>query len=124
MMPASRSHRLARKHGPRRLLVRNLVTSLILYESIQTVRTRARTIQPLLERMLTHAKSHAPHVAIRALQRVVFDRNASRKMMEVLVPRFQKRSSGFTRIRPLGRRLGDGAEMVEISLLPAVTPKK
>lgn len=99
------------------MLLRNLVTSLILYETIRTTKMRAKVLQPLLDRLMTKALTQQPQVAIRFLNRVVTDKNASRKTMEVLVPRFHDRPSGYSRIRLLGRRIGDGAEMVELSLL-------
>lgn len=99
------------------MLLRNLVTSLFLYESIRTTKNRARAIQPIVDRMIAKAKSRPPHIAVRFLNRVVTDRNASRKIFEVLTERFKNRPSGFTRMRPIGRRRGDGAELVEISLV-------
>lgn len=108
---------LGRKPPQRRMLVRNLVTSLILYESIRTTRARAKVIVPILERMLTSAKSRQPHLAVRFMNQFLNDRNASRKMMEVVLPRLMNHSSGFTRTKPLGRRIGDGAQMVQVSLL-------
>ena len=99
------------------MLLRNLVTSLILYESIRTTRTRAKAVQPVLERMIAKAKSRPPHLAVRFVNRIVTDRNAAKKMFEVVLPKFAKRPSGFSRIKPIGKRKGDGAELVEISLV-------
>lgn len=118
-MIRSHSSKLGRKPEKRSALLRNLVTSLILYESIRTTRARAKAIQPLLDRMITKVKNRPPHIAVRFLNRIVTDKNASRKIFEVLGERYQKRSSGFTSIKPLGRRRGDGAELVEISLVDA-----
>ena len=129
-----RYHPLGRKPPQRRMLVRNLVTSLILYESIRTTRARAKTIVPILERMCTRAKSQQPHLAVRFMNQFLTDKNASRKMMEVVLPRLAKSASGFTRISPLGRRVGDGAQLVKVSMLfppssdtkptPKSSPKK
>lgn len=110
-------HPLGRKPAQRKMLLRNLVTSLILYEEIRTTRTRAKVLVPILERMVTRAKGRSPHLAIRFLNQFLTDKNASRKMMEVLLPSLKSRPSGFTRISPLGRRVGDGAAMVKVSLL-------
>ena len=116
-MIASYTSKLGRKPHQRKQLLRNLATSLLLYESIHTTRSRAKAVQRLIERMIARSKVNPPHVAVRFLNTIVTDKNASRKMMEVLVQRFQKRSSGFSRIKLLGRRVGDGAELVEISLM-------
>ena len=109
--------KLGRKPAQRKALMRNLATSLLLYESIRTTKSRAKAVQPLVERMIAKAKAQPPHAAIRFLNQIVTHKNASKKMMDVLVPRYAKRSSGFSRIKPLGRRIGDGAELVELSLL-------
>ncbi len=114
--------RLNQKPDHAALLKRNLVTSLLLYESIRTTRKRARVIQPLIDRLIAMAKRKGGHVAIRAINRVVTDKNASRKIMEVFIQRYATRPSGFTRIVPVGARKGDGAELVDLSLIDAVVP--
>ena len=113
------STRLPQKPGHARMLRRNLVTSLLLYEQVRTTKKRAQVVAPLVDRLVAIAKSHNPHNAIRAINRVVTDVNASRKIMEVLVQRYAGRSSGLTRIVPVGSRKGDGALLVELSLVDA-----
>lgn len=111
--------KLGRKPAQRKMLVRNLVTSLILYESVRTTKARAKAIQPLLDRMIAKAKSRPRHTAVRYMNTIVTDPNASRKMFDVLVERFKERPSGFSSITAVGKRRGDGAELVEISLVDA-----
>jgi len=96
---------------------RNLVTSIILYEAVRTTKKRAEVIRPTVDHLIAVAKSKAPHIAIRYINAVVNHKNASRKMMEVLKLRYADRTSGFTRIVPLGSRQGDGAKLVRIELL-------
>ena len=90
---------------------RNLVTSLLLYEGIRTTKKRAQVIQPIVDRIISFAKSHPPQQAIRFINRKVTDKNASKKVMEVFIKRYAKRPSGLTRMVPVGSRKGDGAEM-------------
>jgi large subunit ribosomal protein L17 len=99
------------------MMQRNLVTSVLLNESIRTTKKRAEVIQPLVEKMITIAKKKEPYLAIRAINAMVTNKNACRKTMEVLKPRFSDRQSGFTRIVPLGMRAGDGAKVVVLSLV-------
>ena len=110
-------HRLNQKPAHARSLERNLVTSLVLYEAIRTTRKRARVIQPIFDGLITAVKNKEPQLAIRYLNKVVTDRNASRKLMEVLKDRFSQRSSGYTRIVAVGSRKGDGAELVDLTLM-------
>lgn len=120
-------HRISRQRLPQkpahaRSLTRNLVTSVLLYETVRTTKKRAEIAGPIVERLITVAKKKEPREAIRAINRVVTHRNASRKMMEVLKGRYKDRQSGFTRIVPLGSRKGDGAMLVELSLLREEEP--
>lgn len=96
---------------------RNLLTSLLLYEQVRTTKRRAQVVAPMVDRLIAIAKSTAPHNAIRAINRVVTDKNASRKIMEVYVKRFATVPSGLTRIVPVGARLGDGASLVDLMLV-------
>ena len=124
--------RLNEKPAHGRMVERNLVTSLFLYEEIRTTRHRARVIQPIIDSFITTAKKKEAQQAIRAINAFVTDRNASRKLMEVLKQRYAKRSSGFTRMKAVGARKGDGAELVDLVLVDSdvskpvapATPKK
>lgn len=115
--------RLRLRHKPAysRAMQRNLVTSVLLYESIRTTKKRAEVVQPIVEKIITTAKTKDPRNAIRAINAFVVDKNACRKVMELLKDRYSKRSSGFTRMTALGARQGDGAKMVTLELIDAVT---
>jgi len=121
--------RLTQKPGHARMLKRNLVTSLLLYESVRTTRSRAKAVQPVVDRLITIAKKKPSALAIRAINQVVTDKNASRKVIEVFKIRYADRSSGLTRMEPAGARQGDGAKLVDLTLLegkdvPAAAPKE
>ncbi len=96
---------------------RNLVTSVLLYESIRTTKKRAEVVRPIVEKIITTAKTKDPRNAIRAINAFVVDKNACRKVMELLKDRYSKRTSGFTRMTALGLRQGDGAKMVTLELI-------
>ena len=115
--------RLTQKPDHGWLLQRNLVTSVLLYEAVRTTRKRALVVRPLVDRLITVAKTKSPHVAVRTINALVTDKNACRKLMEVLVKRYANRSSGFTRIKAAGARKGDGAELVDFSLVDAEVAK-
>lgn len=112
-------NRLIQKPAHAKMLVRNLVTSLLLHENIRTTRSRADRVRPLIDRLITVAKTKTPSLAIRAINRVVTDKNACRKVMEVLRDRYKTRSSGMTRMVAVGSRRGDGAMLVDVSLIDA-----
>lgn len=109
--------RLRQKPAHSRSLQRNILTSILLYESVRTTKKRALVVRPQVEKLITVAKKKSPHIAIREINRVVMDKNASRKLMEVLRVRYASRTSGYTRMVPLGSRVGDGAELVTLELM-------
>lgn len=116
--------RLKQKPGHARMLKRNLITSLLLYESVRTTKRRAEVIQPQIDKLISYAKSRTPHVAIRHINRTIMDKNASRKVMEVFIKRFAKKHSGLTSMKAAGYRGGDGAEMVDLEFVGGdIAPK-
>lgn len=101
----------------RNALLRNLATSIILYEKVKTTQTRAKRVQPLIEKLILLTKKESELNAIRQINQIVFDKNASRKLMQKLKKRYQDRNSGFTRITNLKVRDGDAATLSQIELV-------
>lgn len=99
------------------MVKRNLLTSLLLYENIRTTKKRADVVAPQVDKLINYAKTHSPHVAIRYINKTVTDTNASKKIMEVFIKRYAKKSSGLTRTKAAGFRIGDGASVVDLSLV-------
>ncbi|MEI7510555.1 MAG: 50S ribosomal protein L17 [Candidatus Peregrinibacteria bacterium] len=115
-----KGHRLGRTDAPRKALIRNLVTSLILHEKIVTTEAKAKAIAPLFDRLVTTVKNKDSMNAIRDVKRMVFGEVAQRKMMDDIKPRFENRSSGYTRIRKIGFRDGDGAPEVRLEIFTEI----
>lgn len=107
---------LGREKGPREALMRNLATSVILFEKIRTTKAKAKAVRPLVERLIT-AGMKGDINARRKLALVLRGDNAVRKVIEELSPRYKSRPGGYTRITALGRRQGDAAEMAQIELV-------
>ena len=101
------------------MMLRNMLTSLVLYERIRTTKKRAQVLKPMVDKLITTAKTNRPDVAIRRMNTVVHDENACKKVMEVLLKRYSARSSGFTTVKPVGMRKGDGALLVDMMLIDA-----
>ena len=97
-------------------LMRNLATSLIESESIETTEAKAKELRPVVEKLITKARTgtlHARRLAIRHIQK----REAADKLFQEIGPRFATRNGGYTRILKTGHRKGDGAEMARIELV-------
>lgn len=107
---------LDRKKGPRELMLRNLASSVLIYEKVQTTKAKAKAAQLLVEKAVTLAKKGglSEHKELIAM---LPQRNAVKKSIEVLGDRFKERTGGYTRIVKIGPRQGDGAEMVQIELV-------
>lgn len=107
---------LDRKVGPRTALLRGLAVSLILYEKMQTTKAKAKTVKPIVERLITRGKENTL-TARRHLLKYLYKEAAVKKVLEVISPRYKDRKGGYTRIINVGRRQGDGAEIVQIELV-------
>ena len=47
---------LGRKKEPREAMLRNLATSLVIYEKIKTTKAKAKTVKPIVEKLITAGK--------------------------------------------------------------------
>ncbi|MBL7058265.1 50S ribosomal protein L17 [Patescibacteria group bacterium] len=107
---------LGRKKQPRELMLRNLASSIIMYEKVTTTEAKAKTVKPFVEKLITTAKDKnlvATRRLIQALPQVL----AIRKLTEVLADKYENRPGGYTRIIKLNARQGDGAKIVQIELV-------
>jgi large subunit ribosomal protein L17 len=108
--------KLQRAAGPRRALVRGQLTSLTLHEAITTTLPKAREVAPSFERLVTYAKK-GTLAGARSLRRELLTENATQKMLQELLPAFEGRQGGYTRIIKLENRLGDNAPMARLELV-------
>jgi large subunit ribosomal protein L17 len=112
-----KDHRkLSRTSSHRRALLRNLVTSLIEHERIETTLHKAKEARRVGERMITFAKRGDLH-ARRHVARYVHGESNVKKLFETVAPWYETRNGGYTRILKLGRRLGDAGEMALLELV-------
>ncbi|MGE5326830.1 MAG: 50S ribosomal protein L17 [Deltaproteobacteria bacterium] len=108
--------KLSRNTEHRRALLRNLVTSLILEERIETTLAKAKAARGLAERMITLGKRGDVN-ARRLAEGYCMTSSAVKKLFEDLGKRFTKRPGGYTRIVRTGWRRGDGAETAVLELV-------
>ena len=116
--------RLARTTEHRKAMLRNLVTQLLEHEQVQTTQAKAKEARQWAEKMITLAKRGDLH-ARRQTLRVVRTKKAMAKLFGELKDRYQDRPGGYTRIIPLGFRVGDGAPLTLLELVgrPEKLPK-
>ncbi|MDP2631459.1 MAG: 50S ribosomal protein L17 [Candidatus Uhrbacteria bacterium] len=107
---------LGRKMSGRKALLRDIATSVIVYEKIKTTQVKAKTVQPLVERLITIAKK-GDLASRRRLYSFFTTEQPVNKMMDIIGPKYKDRKGGYTRITKLGHRQGDGADVVQIELV-------
>lgn len=108
--------KLSRKNGPRSAVVKGLLESLVLYESIETTEAKAKVIKPVFDRLVTRAKKGGLH-NIRRIHAELGSKLAADKLIQELVHGFESRPSGYTSLVATGYRRGDAAPMVKVSLV-------
>jgi large subunit ribosomal protein L17 len=108
--------KLSRTKQHRDRTLRNLVTSIVLYESVTTTVAKAQAVRPMVERLITHTRT-GTLAARRYAKSLLFDPNAVTKLFEDIPPRLGERTSGFVRLTKLPPRSGDGSAMARIELI-------
>jgi len=120
--------KLGRKADHKTALMKNLVTSLIVHERIETTEAKAKELKKLADKMITLGKK-GDVAAVRLAQRNIRSKEALGKLFKELAPRFNGRDGGYTRVLKYRNRRGDGAptaiiEWVGTEPKPAKPAKK
>ena len=112
-----KDHRkLSRTREHRKALLRNLTTSLIWHERIETTVAKAKEARRMAERMITFAK-RGDVAARRHVSRFVHGDDVVRKLFDTVAPWYTDRNGGYTRIIKVGRRLGDAGQTALLELV-------
>jgi large subunit ribosomal protein L17 len=99
-----------------RLMMANLVASLIAAESIETTLARAKAARPVAEKLITKARKGGLHNH-RQIIAYLGDVEIADKLMEDVGPRYADRPGGYTRILKTRNRHGDNAPMARLELV-------
>jgi large subunit ribosomal protein L17 len=108
--------KLGRNTSHRRSLLRNLVTSLIMEERLETTIPKAKAMRPQVEKMITLGKK-GDLAARRQAAAYLMTGDAVTKLFDTIGPRFGDRQGGYLRIVRTGWQKGDGADKAFIELL-------
>lgn len=110
--------RLGRDKNQRNALFRGLIRSLILSGSIETTQAKAKAIKGEVDRLISQSRKNS-NSGQKQVQSYVTQSELAQKLFKEIGPGYSQRTSGFTKMVRLGKRLGDGAMMVRISLAEA-----
>jgi large subunit ribosomal protein L17 len=96
--------------------MRNMVTSLLEHERIETTHAKAKELRRIADRMITLGKRGGLHARRRALS-VIRDKSVTAKLFDDLGPRNSERPGGYTRVLKTRQRAGDAAPMSIVELV-------
>lgn len=109
--------KLGRNIKDRTRLLRNLVSSLVEHERIETTVPRAKELRKLADRVVTIGKGDSPRVAKQRLGAVLRTPLQVHKAMTELAHRYAERCGGYTRVLRSHTRKGDGAPMAFVEFV-------
>src|SRR5262250_942590 len=109
-------YKLGRTTSHRRSLLRNMVTSLIMEERIETTVPKAKALRPQVEKMITLGK-RGDLSARRQAAAYLMTRESVNKLFDTLAARYGDRNGGYLRIVRAGWQKGDGADKAFVELL-------
>jgi large subunit ribosomal protein L17 len=109
--------KLGRSVSHRKAMIRNLLTSLLVNEKIQTTKVRCKVLKREVEKLITLGKKDTVHARRIAASRL-YTKEAVARLFNDIAPRFKDRHGGYTRIMLIGPRRGDAADMGIIEILP------
>jgi len=115
--------KLGRTTDHKEAMLRNLVTSLIIHERIETTEAKAKELRRLADRMITLGKK-GDLASLRRAMKSIRTKEALGKLIKEIAPRFAQRNGGYTRIIKYRNRKGDGATTAIIEWVETGAPTK
>lgn len=119
MRHRKKGRQLGRQTKHRWALFRNMVTSLLDHERIETTEAKAKEVRGFTDRMITLGKEGTLSARRQALS-FLRSKDVVSKLFSDVAGRFTDRPGGYTRMIKTRRRIGDGAELVALELVSKV----
>ena len=108
--------KLNRTSSHRKALFKNMAQAIIKHEQIITTLPKAKTMKPIIDKLITLAKKGSLHSKRQAFSKLR-DNKMVTKLFEILALRYADRKGGYTRVLKAGYRYGDSAAMAVIELV-------
>ena len=108
--------KLNRTSSHRKALFKNMAQAIIKHEQIITTLPKAKTMKPIVEKLITLAKKGSLHAKRQAYSKLR-DNKMVTKLFGTLASRYADRTGGYTRVLKAGYRYGDAAAMAVIELV-------
>ena len=108
--------KLNRTSSHRKALFKNMAQALIKHEQIITTLPKAKTMKPIIDKLITLGKKGNIHARRRAFSQLR-DNNMVSKLFGDLATRYAERQGGYSRVLKAGFRYGDAAAMAVLELV-------
>ena len=116
MKPKMKGKKLNRTSSHRKALFKNMAQSIIKHAQIITTLPKAKTMKPIVDKLITLAKKGSLHARRQAFSKLRDDKMVT-KLFGTLASRYADRTGGYTRVLKAGFRYGDSAAMAVIELV-------
>jgi large subunit ribosomal protein L17 len=116
MRHRKKGRHLNRTAEHRKMMLRNMASSLFKHGRIETTVAKAKELRQYAEPLITKAKRGDLH-SRRLVARRINDPEALTRLFEEIGPRYAERPGGYTRVVKLGHRAGDAADVAIIELV-------
>ena len=108
--------RLNRTSSHRKALFKNMAQAIIKHEQIITTLSKAKTMKPIIDKLITLGKKGSLHARRQAFSQLR-DNNMVSKLFGDLATRYAERQGGYSRVLKAGYRYGDAAAMAVLELV-------
>ena len=108
--------KLNRSSSHRKALFKNMAQAIIKHEQIITTLPKAKTMKPIIDKLITLGKKGSLHARRQAFSQLR-DNNMVSKLFGDLATRYAERQGGYSRVLKAGFRYGDAAAMAVLELV-------
>ena len=108
--------KLNRSSSHRKALFKNMAQAIIKHEQIITTLPKAKTMKPIIDKLITLGKKGSLHARRQAFSQLR-DNNMVSKLFGDLATRYADRQGGYSRVLKAGYRYGDAATMAVLELV-------
>ena len=108
--------KLNRSSSHRKALFKNMAQAIIKHEQIITTLPKAKTMKPIIDKLITLGKKGSLHARRQAFS-LLRDNNMVSKLFGDLATRYADRQGGYSRVLKAGVRYGDAAAMAVLELV-------
>jgi large subunit ribosomal protein L17 len=114
----NQNRKFGRKTNVRRAFLRSIARALVMEGRIMTTEARAKEIRPLVEKMITRAKSGNALTNVRLITASMGGQlDVAQKLIRDIAPKYTTRNGGYIRIMKVPARASDAAPMALIELV-------